>query len=87
MPITLLTQPPPALTPSELAEISAATPSTFEGIPPLLRHKEEEVEFNLEPAFEGFLGGKGSLWVTEGCVKFSNFHFGGGGGGGVTDCD
>lgn len=66
MAITLLTAAPPALSSAELAEISAATPSTFEGIAPLLRHKEEQVEVTVDPAFEGLSGGKGELWITEG---------------------
>jgi hypothetical protein len=64
--LTLLTAPPPALTPSELAEISAATPASFEGIAPLLRHLENEVDFTIEPAVGGFGGGKGELFITEG---------------------
>ena len=66
MAITLLSQPPPALSQAELAEISASTPSTFEGIAPILRHKEEQVTVTVEPAFEGFTGGKGELYITEG---------------------
>lgn len=66
MSLTLLTAPPPALTPSELAEISAATPASFEGIPPLLRHLEKEVEFTIEPPVGAFVGGKGELFITEG---------------------
>lgn len=66
MAITLLTSPPPALTPPELQDLSQSTPTTFEGIAPLLRHFEEEVEIVVEPAFEGFAKGTGSLWVTEG---------------------
>lgn len=66
MPITFLTSPPPALTPAELVELSAATPESFEGIAPILRHKELDVELTIEPEFEGFKGGKGELYVTEG---------------------
>lgn len=64
--LTALTAPPPALTSAELAELSISTPNTFEGIPPLLRHLEAEVEFTIEPAFQGATGGKGGLWITEG---------------------
>jgi hypothetical protein len=70
MAITCLTTPPPALSATELAEISTTTPATFEGIPPILRHKEEQVEFSIDPAFEGFVGGKGELWITEGLAFF-----------------
>ncbi|GAA5970251.1 hypothetical protein JCM3765_000973 [Sporobolomyces pararoseus] len=70
MPITLLTSPPPALTPPELQDLSQATPATFEGIAPLLRHFEEEVEIRVEPAFEGFTGGRGSVYITEEALSF-----------------
>lgn len=65
MAITLLTSPPPALTPPELQDLSQSTPATFEGIAPLLRHFEEQVEIRVEPAFEGFSGGTGSVYITE----------------------
>lgn len=65
-----LTAPPPALTSAELAIISVSTPTTFEGIAPLLRHKEELVELTIDPPFESFAGGKGSLFITEGLVNF-----------------
>lgn len=66
MAITSLTSPPPALSQAELVEISASTPSTFEGIAPILRHKQEEVEVTVDPPFESFSGGKGTLYITEG---------------------
>jgi hypothetical protein len=69
MPIKLITSPPEALSREELAAISQATPSTFEGIPPLTRHHEAQgVRIRVEPALEGFSGEglQGALWVTEG---------------------
>lgn len=71
MAITLLTSPPEALSREELAAISAATPSTFEGIAPLTRHHESAgVRIRLEPGFEGWTGHglEGALWITEGCA-------------------
>ncbi|GAA5902337.1 Voldacs domain-containing protein [Sporobolomyces salmoneus] len=70
MAITLLTSPPPALTPPELQDLSQSTPASFEGIAPLLRHFEEEVEIRVEPAFEGFAGGKGNVYITEEALSF-----------------
>ncbi|GAA6062528.1 hypothetical protein JCM10212_001578 [Sporobolomyces blumeae] len=70
MPITLLTTPPPALTPPELQDLSRSTPASFEGIAPLLRHFEQDVEVRVEPPFEGFEGGRGSLYVTEEALSF-----------------
>lgn len=66
--LTVLSSPPPALTSAELSELSQSTPSSFEGIPPVLRHREEDVEFTIEPAYEGFSTGRGSLFITEGSV-------------------
>lgn len=66
MAITSLTAAPPALTAAELAEMSLTTPTSFEGIAPILRYKEEHVEVTVDPPFQGCSGGKGELWITEG---------------------
>lgn len=66
MAITLLSEPAPALTREELAAISAATPASFEGIAPLLRHSEADVSFSIDPACQGITSGKGTLQITEG---------------------
>lgn len=68
--LTKLTSPPPSLSLEDLNQISASTPSSFEGIPPLLRHFEDNVEFFVDPPFEG-VGGEGAgslggLCITEG---------------------
>ncbi|GAA5895451.1 hypothetical protein JCM8208_005239 [Rhodotorula glutinis] len=74
MPVTLLSAPPAALSRDELLAISAETPSTFEGIPPLTRHHERRgVRIRVDPAFEGFTGDglvDGQLFVTEEAVSF-----------------
>ncbi|GAA5941268.1 Voldacs domain-containing protein [Sporobolomyces koalae] len=70
MTIKLLTAPPPALTPPELQDLSQSTPTTFEGIAPLLRHLEEDVEIRIDPAFQGFTGGTGTVYVTEDALSF-----------------
>jgi len=64
--ITALTSPAPALSRDELAALSAATPSTFSDIPPLLRHQEESVHFSIDPPCQGFSSGQGVLTITEG---------------------
>ena len=71
MPVTVLSGPPSALSRDELVAISAETPSTFEGIPPLTRHHEPEgVRVRVDPPFEGFTGDglDGQLFVTEECA-------------------
>ncbi|GAA5940211.1 hypothetical protein JCM3775_007297 [Rhodotorula graminis] len=74
MPVTLLSAPPAALSRDELVAISAETPSTFEGIPPLTRHHEPRgVRIRVDPPFESFTGDDivdGQLFVTEEAVSF-----------------
>ncbi|BGP43704.1 hypothetical protein JCM10449v2_007749 [Rhodotorula kratochvilovae] len=73
MAITLLTAPPAALSRDELLAISAATPSSFEGIPPLTRHHEPQgVRIRVDPPLQGFTGEglEGALWVTEEALSF-----------------
>lgn len=66
--ISLLSATPSVLTDAQLAELSHSTPATFEGIPPLLRHLELNVALTVEPAYEGYAGGSGTLSITEECV-------------------
>ncbi|BGP16190.1 hypothetical protein JCM10213v2_004185 [Rhodosporidiobolus nylandii] len=69
MPLSLLSGPPPALDRDQLADISAATPASFDGIAPLLRHYEADgVRVRIDPAYQGLTGDgvEGGLWVTEG---------------------
>ncbi|GAA5867218.1 hypothetical protein JCM8547_003122 [Rhodosporidiobolus lusitaniae] len=73
MPISLLSSSPPSLTQEELSALSQTTPSSFDGIPPLLRHQETDgVHVKVEPAVQGFtgVGLEGELWVTEGALSF-----------------
>ncbi|KAK4048642.1 hypothetical protein OIV83_004612 [Microbotryomycetes sp. JL201] len=70
MAITLLSAPPAALDQAALAEVSAATPATFEGIAPLLRYKDADCTVTCEPPFETFSGGTGHLYVTEEALSF-----------------
>ncbi|KAL8278422.1 hypothetical protein RQP46_009112 [Phenoliferia psychrophenolica] len=68
--IALLSSPPSVLTDAQLSELSGSTPASFQGIPPLLRHQELNVQLSVEPAFEGYVGGSGTLFVTEDSVSF-----------------
>lgn len=46
----------------------ASTPASFSDIPPVLRHKQENVSVTFDPAFEGFNAedcAKGTLYVIE----------------------
>ncbi|KAM0787322.1 hypothetical protein ACM66B_007095 [Microbotryomycetes sp. NB124-2] len=71
MPITLLSSPPAALDQEALAQASLATPASFEGIAPLLRHKDTDCTLTCDPPFEGFSGAtSGHLYVTEDALSF-----------------
>ena len=51
VPITAI---PTFVSPDEHKNIVASTPASFSDIPPVLRHKEENVTVTLEPALEEF---------------------------------
>ncbi|KAM0754202.1 hypothetical protein T439DRAFT_323077 [Meredithblackwellia eburnea MCA 4105] len=68
--ITILTTSPPVLTSEELNTLSQSTPSTFNDIPPLLRHQQEAVTVSIDPPFQDYAGGKGTLFVTEDSLSF-----------------
>ncbi|GAA5950812.1 hypothetical protein JCM10213_001406 [Rhodosporidiobolus nylandii] len=81
MPLSLLSGPPPALDRDQLADISAATPASFDGIAPLLRHYEADgVRVRIDPAYQGLTGDgvEGGLWVTEGALSFFSASSGAG---------
>lgn len=65
MTISLLSAPPAVLTAAELAALSVSTPASFEGIPPLLRHEQLDVTLSIDPPFNNYAGGLGTLFVTE----------------------
>lgn len=49
----------------EHASIVASTPNSFNDIPPVIKHKEENVAVILDPPFSDFSGDelKGTLYV------------------------
>ena len=67
-PITPITSLPNYITPDQHREAIASTPASFNDVPPVLRHKEENVSVSIEPALEGFPApecAEGTLYVIE----------------------
>lgn len=65
---TLITAVPTSISPQEHRALVASTPASFNDIPPILRHKEENVSVTLDPPLEGFAasdGAQGTLYVIE----------------------
>ncbi|KAI0073688.1 hypothetical protein K474DRAFT_1602976 [Panus rudis PR-1116 ss-1] len=72
-PFTLVTSLPKYITPEEHKEAIASTPASFSDIPPVLRHKEENVSIKLEPPFEELSAeelSNGTLYVIESALIF-----------------
>ncbi|EJF55842.1 hypothetical protein DICSQDRAFT_150737 [Dichomitus squalens LYAD-421 SS1] len=73
MAIDLVTSLPTYISPEEHKNISASTPASFADIPPVLRHKEENVSVTLDPPLPGFSsedGANGALYVIESALVF-----------------
>ena len=71
MPIELASSLPSFISSEEHKVASASTPASFADIPPVLRHKEENVSVSLDPPLEGFSaedGANGTLYVIERCA-------------------
>lgn len=72
-PFTLIAELPAHISPEEHKNIVASTPSSFASIPPVLRHKEENVSVTIDPPLEGFPSedlANGTLYVIERCVQY-----------------
>ena len=66
--VVAITAIPAFVSPEEHKNIVASTPVSFSDIPPVLRHKEENVTVTLEPALEEFSTedyANGTLYVLE----------------------
>ncbi|KAJ7650641.1 regulator of volume decrease after cellular swelling-domain-containing protein [Roridomyces roridus] len=71
--VTLISAVPNFLSREEHVAVVAQTPVSFSDIPPVLRHKEENVSATLEPPLEGFStedGNRGTLYVLESVLVF-----------------
>ncbi|KAI0709861.1 regulator of volume decrease after cellular swelling-domain-containing protein [Earliella scabrosa] len=73
MAITLVSSLPTHISPEEHKTLSASTPASFADIPPVLRHKEDNVSVTLDPPLDGFSAqdaANGSLYVIESVLVF-----------------
>jgi nucleotide-sensitive chloride channel 1A len=64
---TLITSIPTFVSREEHRDIAAVTPVAFTDIPPVLRHKEENVSITLDPPLDGFSAedAQGTLYIIE----------------------
>ncbi|KAJ7510338.1 regulator of volume decrease after cellular swelling-domain-containing protein [Mycena galericulata] len=70
---TLITSIPNFVSREEHTTIAAATPVSFTDIPPVLRHKEDNVSATLDPPLDGFSaqdGAQGTLYIIESVLVF-----------------
>jgi len=71
--VTLITSIPKFISADEYRTLAASTPSSFNDIPPVLRHQEEHVAVSLDPPLDGLSiddCAKGTLYVLERFVVF-----------------
>ncbi|KAJ7721713.1 regulator of volume decrease after cellular swelling-domain-containing protein [Mycena maculata] len=70
---TLITNVPNFVSREEHTTIAAETPVSFTDIPPVLRHKEDNVSATLDPPLHGFSaedGAQGTLYIIESVLVF-----------------
>ena len=66
--VTLIDAPPLSITLDEYNEASQATPASFSDIPPVLRHKAENIRITFTPPVPDLSEeelSKGTLYVIE----------------------
>lgn len=73
-PIVVIDALPKFTTPEEHRSLVASTPASFSDIPPVLRHKEDNVSITLDPTLDSFSTedcASGTLYVLERCVELA----------------
>ncbi|OJT09540.1 Methylosome subunit pICln [Trametes pubescens] len=73
MAIVLIDALPNFISPDEHRNLVASTPASFSDIPPVLRHKEDNVSITLDPPVDAFSAAdaaNGSLYVIESHLVF-----------------
>ncbi|KAF8968030.1 regulator of volume decrease after cellular swelling-domain-containing protein [Flammula alnicola] len=71
--VNLITALPNFVTKEEHTTLVASTPSSFNDIPPVIRHKEENVSVTLDPPLENFSNQnavQGTLYVLTSVLAF-----------------
>ncbi|EJU04859.1 hypothetical protein DACRYDRAFT_104751 [Dacryopinax primogenitus] len=72
MPTVSVSAAPSYITLQEHHNLTSSTPDSFDSIPPVLRHKEDNVSITLDPPLSGLEGEniKGTLYVIESVLVF-----------------
>ncbi|RDB29459.1 Methylosome subunit pICln [Hypsizygus marmoreus] len=71
--VTLINALPNFVSPEEHRVLAASTPTSFNDIPPVLRHQEPNVAIKLDPAVDGFTdadAAQGTLFVLTSVLAF-----------------
>lgn len=72
--ITLIDVVPPFVSQEEYNTLIASTPNSFNDLPTVLKHREDDVAVKIEPALESFSeedAAKGTLYVLTRCILSS----------------
>ncbi|KAF6754509.1 regulator of volume decrease after cellular swelling-domain-containing protein [Ephemerocybe angulata] len=73
--ITLVDAIPTYVSQEEYSSIVASTPSSFNDLPAILKHKEDDVSVQIQPTLEGFSeedAAKGTLYVLTSVLVFAS---------------
>ncbi|KIK10240.1 hypothetical protein K443DRAFT_670864 [Laccaria amethystina LaAM-08-1] len=71
--VNLVSAVPTFVSPEEHKTLVASTPASFNDIPPVLRHKEDNVIVTLNPPLDTFDGATGTLYVLTSVLVFMSF--------------
>lgn len=69
--VNLISTLPTFTSQDEHTTLVGSTPNSFTDIPPVIRHKEEDVSVVLEPELEGLSNAQGTLYVLTRSVVFN----------------
>ncbi|TEB34720.1 hypothetical protein FA13DRAFT_1763140 [Coprinellus micaceus] len=73
--ITLVVAIPPFVSQEEYNTLIASTPNSFNDLPAVLKHKEDDVSVKIDPSLEGFSeedAAKGTLYVLTSYLIFAS---------------
>lgn len=77
MPVTIISAVPKYISKEEHGQLTAATPSSFADIPPVLRHKQEHVRAVFDPPVQDLSEDdlkKGTVYILERSVSLYRFN-------------
>lgn len=67
-PVVLISAIPTFVSPEQHRELIGTTPASFNDIPPVLRHREDDLTVVFDPPLDGFSledCAKGTLYIVE----------------------